>query len=573
MKALGQFGNFLIERQGWVLIALLAVLHLTLLAGDGAAGMMFWLVDVGLFILWQPFIRAEKKLDYLMLLLIALSLVAGSVLFGWWLLMLWVVALAALLGGRVMLLAHWPTRVFYLLAFSYLLAALLVLLVPRVVPDKNLLGTSLDHLFVWTGALVFMAMALIPHPRDTRLVRSGVVDYFYSIFIFLLISVVVLGSLAFMLLRQLPYIEAVFKTLLTVACLLLVMAWAWNPRLGFSGLGVLFSRYLLSVGLPFEAWMQHLMETSAQEADPEKFLQVALKKILELPWVSGGMWADSANRSGRFGEASSCSHDFVYQPLRLTLHTTHQLSPSLIWHFHLLLQLTNEYYLAKRRAEELQQMSYLRAVHETGARLTHDVKNLLQSLNNLCFVAQSPDHADPAQLSQLLQRQLPQITQRLQHTLEKLQAPQIPALDGYLDSITGETEAWWTLLRQRYANDDISFTPVTFAGAVQIPVALFDRVADNLLHNALIKRQSDPALSISVTIAPDASLLRVVDTGRAVRPDISRDLLTAPVASENGLGIGLYHAALQAEGLGYQLCLASNEDGQVGFELRQLKKQ
>ena len=41
--------------------------------------------------------------------------------------------LAALLGGRVLLLGHRPTRIFYLLAFAYLLCALLVWLVPRVV--------------------------------------------------------------------------------------------------------------------------------------------------------------------------------------------------------------------------------------------------------------------------------------------------------------------------------------------------------------------------------------------------------------------------------------------------------
>ena len=98
----------------------------------------------------------------------------------------------------------------------------------------------------------------------------------------------------------------------------------------------------------------------------------------------------------------------------MTLYTRHKLSPSLLWHFSLLAQLTNEYYIAKQRARELQQMSYLRAVHETGARLTHDVKNLLQSLNNLCFMAQTPDGLDGSGLAQLMQRQLPQITQRLQ---------------------------------------------------------------------------------------------------------------------------------------------------------------
>lgn len=70
-------------------------------------------------------------------------------------------------------------------------------------------------------------------------------------------------------------------------------------------------------------------------------------------------------------------------------------------------------------------MSYLRAVHETGARLTHDVKNLLQSLSNLCFMAQASDDNGKA-FNQQIQRQLPQITQRLQQTLESCRPRNCP---------------------------------------------------------------------------------------------------------------------------------------------------
>ena len=64
MTALGQFGSFLRERQRWVLIALLVVLHVTLLAGvSSAVSLMFWLVDVGLFLIWQPLWRAQRRID------------------------------------------------------------------------------------------------------------------------------------------------------------------------------------------------------------------------------------------------------------------------------------------------------------------------------------------------------------------------------------------------------------------------------------------------------------------------------------------------------------------------------
>ena len=145
MTVLIRFGNYLRARQRWVLLAMLAVLHLALLAGvQSTVGLMCWLVDVGLFILWQPFIQSERKLGVNSLLLITLALLGGVWIYGWWLLMLWVVMLAALLGGRVLLLGHRPTRIFYLLAFAYLLAALLIYLVPKVVPNETVIGPLLD---------------------------------------------------------------------------------------------------------------------------------------------------------------------------------------------------------------------------------------------------------------------------------------------------------------------------------------------------------------------------------------------------------------------------------------------
>ena len=572
MIELWRLGLFLRERQRWVLIALLVVLHLTLLAGaNRALSLMCWLVDVGLFLLWQPFIQAEHKLGSGALLLIGVALLGGAWLFGWWLLILWVVILAALLGGRVLLLGHRPTRIFYLLSFAYLLCALLVWLVPRVVPDTALIGPSLDLEFAWSAPLLFIAMLLIPRPREIQMPSSGTVDFFYSLFIFLLISVLVLGSLAFMLLRESLYIEAVFKTLVLMASMLLLIAWAWNPRPGFSGLGVFLSKYLLTIGLPFETWLQQLMECAEQESDPEKFLYAAFERMLALPWVTGGAWfpaSGAESGTGHFGQVSIFRHDFPNQPLVIALYTRHKLSPSLVWHFHLLAQLTNEYYIAKQRARELQQMSYLRAVHETGARLTHDVKNLLQSMNNLCYMAQVPGEIDAARLTQLLQRQLPQITQRLQQTLEKLQAPQTPQaeVDGAQRLVLAEV--WWDVLQQRYAHDEIIFSPVVLDNAVRLPAALFDSVADNLLHNALLKRQGESGLAIRFTLAADAAYFTVCDSGSVVRKEITNDLLRAPVPSENGLGIGLYHAARQAEAYGYELRLASNAAGQVCFELR-----
>jgi hypothetical protein len=569
MTSLQNLGALLRQRkhQRWVLIALLSMLHLALLAGEQTAfGLLFWVADVGLFILWQPYVHVERKLDAGGLTILLLVLAGGAWLFGWWLLIFWVTALAALVGGRVMFVDHRPTRVFYLTAFAYLLVALLVWLVPKVIAHSDfnarLIGPLPDQVFAWGMPLFLILMMFLPIRHESDRPSGGIVDFFYSLFIFLLIAVLVLGSLAFMLLSQSSYIEAVLKTLFSIALMLLLIAWAWNPRPGFSGVGVFFSRYLLTIGLPFERWLHRLTAYSASESDPERFLIKALKEVLELPWIEGGAWR-VGERQGVFGGGGAgFRQDFPNEPLQLTLYTRHKMSPALVWHFHLLAQLTNEYYVAKRRGRELQQMSYLRAVHETGARLTHDIKNLLQSLNNLCYLAQGSEQ-DSTQLRQLLQRRLPQITQRLQQTLGKLQKP------GDASDDVMPVGAWWEKLQQRYMGDALLFESLPpFDSTVSLPAALFDSVADNLLQNALAKRQSEPDLQVHVVLSADASSLRVCDSGSPVADGILPDLLQAPVASENGLGIGLYHAAQQAEGHAYELRLASNEAGNVCFELR-----
>lgn len=572
MTVLARSGNFLRQRQRWVLVALLVVLHLTLLADAmSTIGRMFWLVDVGLFILWQPFVQAERRLDAASAVLLAVLLGLGLWMFGHWLLILWVLLLASLLGGRVMMLGHRPTRIFYLLAFGYLVVVLLVWLVPRVVPAGALIGPALDRPVAWGLPIVFAAMLLLPRSQEYPAVRGGMVDFFYSIFIFLLMAVLVLGSLAFMLLRQALYIEAVFNTLVSMALVLFLIAWAWNPRPGFSGLGVFFSRYLMTLALPFDVWLQRLMEAAEQERDPDLFMASACAGLLELPWVIGGAWAPATGESagtGAFGESSSFRQDFPLKPLMLTLYTRHALSPSLIWHFRLLTQLINEYYLDKQRARELEKMGYLRAVHETGARLTHDMKNLLQSLSNLCFAVQSADPNEVARFHVVLRRQLPQITQRLQQTLEKLQAPREAQTASLLAEAERAPGPWWMALKQRHANDAVVFEPAAPRAGLRIPLALYDSVAENLLQNALAKRQQENAVSIRVVLSDDASALQVWDDGSPVPPEQLKDLLSAPVTSENGLGIGLYQAARQAERYGYTLRLASNVRGAVCFELR-----
>jgi K+-sensing histidine kinase KdpD len=203
----------------------------------------------------------------------------------------------------------------------------------------------------------------------------------------------------------------------------------------------------------------------------------------------------------------------------------------------------------------------VQAIHETGSRITHDVKNLLQSLRTLCAAAESKPES-PADFQALMQRQLPAITQRLQGALDKLQKPRDETIE--LNGLS----YWWQNLKRRYASNDIDFVLETIDEKLKLPKDLFDSVSDNLLQNALKKRKAADSLRIQVTLTTTPHLiLRVCDDGEAIDSQLAKLLFHSPISSTDGYGIGLYQMGRQAQRLGYQLYIAENQKGKVCFEL------
>jgi len=245
------------------------------------------------------------------------------------------------------------------------------------------------------------------------------------------------------------------------------------------------------------------------------------------------------------------------------LYSRQRPSPSLAWHINLLGQLVGEFYVAKQRELKLKQQSYVQALHETGARMTHDVKNLLQSLNVLCSAAERDPAGDSAALPALMRRHLPTVLQRLQQTLDKLQRPQTD---------TGrfvQSDAWWETMQKTYQLRGVEFDSARVSPGILLPKDLFDTTAENLLQNALEKRKLDPGVRVGVALElGEDVVLRVTDSGRPVAKNVLEGLLKGPVPSDTGYGIGLYQVARQAEMLGFTLRLTRNEPDGVVFELR-----
>jgi signal transduction histidine kinase len=545
-----------------VVVAMLALLHVAVFRGvaDPWARALL-LAHLGLLLLWQPFLRAEQRISPTQGFILSLVAFAVMLGLGWWFLAFWVVVLAGLVGGKVYQQhARWQRRC-YLVVLAYLLALLAIVILPEIAPRREI-TPEIRSIAEYSLPIAFVLIALFPAEPDQG-DSAQIIDFFYSVFLMLLLVVVILGSFTFMTVGRTTYLEALTYTVFITAGAVLLIGLAWNPRSGVAGLNVFFARYIFSIGLPVEKWLRFLAELLQMEARPERFLVESVAALVRLPSLSGAAWR-TAEASGEEGVPTPHVVEFENSALALKLYSRHRLGPALHWHLHLLGQLLGEFYIAKLREEKLRQASYVQAVHETGARMTHDIKNLLQSLNVLCAVAAREGSRDSPELQALVRRQLPVIAQRLSETLARLQRPQQQS-ESYAPA-----QAWWDGLAHQYRREGVEFEAARVPVAARVPRTLFDSVADNLIRNALAKRAADGMVRIQVALDHDGNsvALRVKDSGAAVPEALEKQLLRGPVASERGLGIGLYQAARQAEAAGYSLSLETNRDGEVCFALQ-----
>src|SRR3954466_8646176 len=132
VQLLVQRAQWLIGRY-WRILFVLMLMLLHLCAMRGAED--FWsrglmLAHFGLFILWQPFMRAERAVSALQAAVIFAAAIVILLFLNWWLLGLWVSVLAGIVGGKVFLFQTRWLRRFYLVVLTYLVALLVVWIVP-----------------------------------------------------------------------------------------------------------------------------------------------------------------------------------------------------------------------------------------------------------------------------------------------------------------------------------------------------------------------------------------------------------------------------------------------------------
>ncbi|MFQ5659989.1 MAG: sensor histidine kinase [Gammaproteobacteria bacterium] len=550
------------RRELIILALMLEALHFSLWIDFGSPlSRSFMLIHLGLFLLWQPVWRSDERLSWQnSLLFIILTLVFVKFI-TWWLMFGWLILLSGFAGGRVLI--NRQERNTYMIVLLFLTSELVIECTTGLF--NIAVSGSVRDLFRISLPVLPVFITLFPISSEGASMQS--VDILHALTTSTLISALIFGSLLNMYLGGIEYLISLIQTLLAIALFLFAISWLLSPRLGFSGLSQLWTRSLLNIGTPFERWLTNLSELARQQQTPSEFLEAAFDELVSLPWIAGVKW-QTRDLNGECGNLVKTGAEFRTNELTVNIYSNNWIGGALYLHCTLLVQLIENFYVAKIHERKLMQQAQMHAIYETGARVTHDIKNILQSFQVITsFITQDKDENANRKIAQgLLEKQFPHLTQRLQLALTKLQLPQNRSREKiYL-------KEWWGDVRSRNSRTNIVFHS-DMTGNPLIPSDLFDSVVENLLENIRVKMQSEAGLSITLSLHSDANTvhLSVSDNGSKIPEKMACVLLKEPVNSSSGLGIGLFQAARQAESMGYSLALKSNRDGNVCFELsRQL---
>ena len=519
----------------------------------------FLIVHFGFFLLWQPVVKKQSTFTTTQLIILSVLIFAFIYWFNPWLNVIWSLLLLTLLTGRIF--ARGLSRAAYGFAVIILFLELILITTPELF-QLAALSSSIQSNFSMALIILPLTLLLIPVTDTT----SKQIDFIRGFLVVLLVIFLCMSSVLISLTAKQPYIESLAISVIILSLFLLLTAILWTPRGGFSGLARLWEKYILDIGGPFEEWITHIatLETNTS-LRADNFLSASLRYLMQQHWICGVHWQTKTD-DGFEGIKSSYQVSINDEKLKLILHTYTPVGPSLMLHAKLLLSVLTFYYRAKLQEQQLIKQAHMQAIYETGSKLTHDMKNILQSTHTMTQIINDND-SQMSEIIDVLKKQMPLLTQRLNTTLEKLRAPQ--NTDLVTKSLSGPLQHWWNQLQHRYTDRHIQFSSDLSTDMV-IPIDVFTTVIENLLDNARNKRIREPELNIVVSLSSinEQLCLSVSDTGSAIAKQIAQQLFSEVVSSHDGFGIGLYQCYELAKNHGYELSIGDNSDGCVSFILR-----
>jgi len=551
--------NSLLQYGQQILATILLLLHA-----------LIWIVDVpllkfsltfilyGLFLLWQPLWSKQDKVKRGPVVAVALVFVLLAYRFPNESLVFFALILSGLIGSR--LLGQSAFRSFDLLALLIITLEMAVGLVP-----DSFTQIHLPALFVEYMQTVILALVLLfyfaPNPDHQKHERSQV-DLMHGLLAATLLFIVVLGGIVINLLYGVDYIDGLLLSVFIVATLTIGISWFWNPGVGYSGIGVLWNRYAMTIGGPFETWINTLTTLIEERyLTPTDYLEAACEHLVENDWLNSIEWRFVDFKISVGDKTGTRRKHQLNDKLSVTLYFRADPGNALEQHTILLIRMAYQFYLAKLNQEKIRAQEHFATIHHTGARLTHDVKNILQSIKTSLEILDM-DKETP-QSRKLLESNLRQISLRLQNTMEKLRAPHLDTQINLVDC-----RNWMERIEKQHGSNTRMSFDSDIENNLALPVDLFDSVAENLINNALGK-PSAKHVELRLLSSNETIVLSVCDDGDAINADIENSLFVKPVSSGSGMGIGLYQSAIMAQAFNFELELSQNETGRVCFNLYQ----
>ncbi len=551
--------NSLLQFGQQILATILLLYHLLIWAVDDPLlrlGLSF--VLYGLFLLWQPLWSKEARVNALPVSVVAVLFFLITYFFPNESLVFVGLILSGLIGSR--LLGQTAYRSFDLLALLIITIEMSIGLIPDTFQQIRLPALFSDYMqtIVLVPVLLFY---FAPNPDHQKQGRSQV-DLMHGLLAATLLFIVLLGGIVINLLYGVDYIDGLLLTVFIVATLTIGISWFWNPGVGYSGIGVLWNRYAMTIGGPFETWINTLTTLIEERyLSPNEYLEAACEHLVENEWLNAIEWQFENFRISAGDKTGPWLEHRFDENLTVILFFKADPGTALEQHTILLIRMAYQFYLAKLNQEKMRAQEHFATIHHTGARLTHDIKNILQSIKTSLDILKMED--DSTQSQKLLQTNLQQIGSRLESTLNKLRAPKLNTQINLVDC-----RQWMDRIGKQYqANKRIQFH-ADIENNAPLPLDLFDSVAETLSNNALKKSESTQ-VDLRLLSSNDIIVLSICDDGDPIESEIESSLFAQPVSSGSGMGIGLYQAAIMAHAFQYELELSQNEKGRVCFNLFQ----
>jgi hypothetical protein len=248
LKKLLQF-----ERQ--LLAATLLIYHI-LIWSTSSNHIQFGFIFVlyGLFLLWQPLWRKDSRISKLPIFALVIFIVLISYFFTNESLVFFGLMLSGLIGSR--LLGQPTFRSFDLLGLLIVILEMATGVIPNAFSQIELPGLFSEYM--QTLILIPILLFFFATNPDQKVQARSQVDLMHGLLTSTLVFIVLLGAIVINTLYGVAYIDGFLLNVFIVSTLTIGISWFWNPGIGYSSIGVLWNRYAMTIGGPFETWINTL---------------------------------------------------------------------------------------------------------------------------------------------------------------------------------------------------------------------------------------------------------------------------------------------------------------------------